>query len=392
VASSAVLRSRVTEGDPAHAAAPAPAAALQVLRWPELDEPAAIAAWDNLADHASEPNPFYESWYLLPSLRALDPECEAEVLVLTQGDCWIGLVPLARWKRYYGRPLANISSWVHANCFLGLPLVRHGHEAQFWRAFLSWTDRHCGSSLFLHLTQLPLEGPTHAALAAVLSETGRSAALVQNEARALLRTDLDPTAYFDASLSGKKRKELRRQHARLSELGELRFERSDDSEALDEWIDQFLALERAGWKGSAGSALACTDATAALFCEALTGAAAHGKLERLTFSLDGRPVAMLANFLCASGGFSYKTTYAEDLARFSPGVLLQRENLAILARDGIRWCDSCAAADHPMIDHIWRERRKIGRVSIAIGGTLRRAAFKLLARLETGRRTLSLEN
>jgi hypothetical protein len=36
-----------------------------------------------------------------------------------------------------------------------------------------------------------------------------------------------------------------------------------------------------------------------------------------------------------------------------------------------------------MIDHIWRERRAIGRISIAIGGGLRRTAFGLLARAET---------
>ena len=79
---------------------------------------------------------------------------------------------------------------------------------------------------------------------------------------------------------------------------------------------------------------------------------------------------MLANFLTAPGAFSYKTAFDEDYARFSPGVLLQRENLALLERDGIDWVDSCAAQDHPMIDHFWRERRVIQRRSIGIAGGL----------------------
>jgi hypothetical protein len=66
-------------------------------------------------------------------------------------------------------------------------------------------------------------------------------------------------------------------------------------------------------------------------------------------------------------------------------VLLQCENLMILDREDIAWSDSCAAADHPMIDHIWRERRTVGRVSIAIGGPLRRKAFGLLVRAELRR-------
>ena len=68
----------------------------------------------------------------------------------------------------------------------------------------------------------------------------------------------------------------------------------------------------------------------------------------------------------------------------SPGVLIQRENLALLDRADIEWCDSCASADHPMIDHIWRERRTISRHNLAIGGAARRLLFRALAARETG--------
>ena len=96
---------------------------------------------------------------------------------------------------------------------------------------------------------------------------------------------------------------------------------------------------------------------------------------------------MLANFIAPPGAFSFKTAFDERFARFSPGVLLQRENLALLERAGVDWCDSCASADHPMIDHFWRERRAIGRVSVGIGGKLRRAAFRAIARVETRARS-----
>ena len=201
----------------------------------------------------------------------------------------------------------------------------------------------------------------------------------------MLASSLEPQAYFEASLSGKKRKELRRQHSRLAELGEVRFERRRDDHALALWIDQFLALEHSGWKGAAGSALASHQATIALFRESLAGAAARGRLERLTLYLDDQPIAMLASFICPPGAFSFKTAFDERFARYSPGVLLQRENLALLEDDKVRWCDSCASADHPMIDHIWRERRPVGRISITIGGRLRRAVFRQLLRAELGR-------
>jgi hypothetical protein len=156
-------------------------------------------------------------------------------------------------------------------------------------------------------------------------------------------------------------------------------------ESVAAWAQEFLALERRGWKGAAGSALASDPRTETLFLEALAGAARHGRLERLAIRLDDRPLAMLASFVTPPGAFSFKTAFDEDFARFSPGVLLQRENLALLSRSGVHWADSCAAADHPRIDHIWRERREIVRLSIGIGGALRRGAFKLIAARETRR-------
>ena len=237
---------------------------------------------------------------------------------------------------------------------------------------------------------MPLQGPIYEALQAVLAEQGRQAALVHREERAMLASEQSPETYFEESLSGKKRKELRRQYSRLSELGKLRFERRCDNSDLEPWIEHFLALEHSGWKGAQASALASHQATISLFREALSGAAARGRLERLTLWLDDQPIAMLASFVTAPGAYSFKTAFDERYSRYSPGVLLQRENLEVLRNHDIAWVDSCAAADHPMIDHIWRERRAVGRLSIAIGGKLRRAAFARLVRAELGRNPAGL--
>jgi CelD/BcsL family acetyltransferase involved in cellulose biosynthesis len=365
------------------ASARLPAFALDAAPW--RDMAGDVVAWDALALCAAEPNPFFESWYLLPALAAFDPAGAVSLLRFTADGDLAGLMPIARPRRYYRHPLPHLSSWLHPNCFLGAPLVAAGLERAFWRALLAWADCHAGAALFLHLAHMPLQGPLHDALGDVLAEQGRKAALVHREERALLSSHLAPDAYFEGALSGKKRKELRRQFARLCELGEVRIDRRTDAQGIEPWIAQFLALERAGWKGAAGSALAAVPQTERLFRESLAGAASRGRLERLTLSLDGTPIAMLASFVTPPGAFSFKTAFDERFARFSPGVLLQRENLAMLDRADLAWCDSCAAADHPMIDHIWRERRAIGRWSIAIGGRLRRALFAGIAAAETGR-------
>jgi hypothetical protein len=354
--------------------------ALAVVPWREFADG---AGWDALADRASEPNPFAERWCLEAGLTAFDRSDQVRIAALTVGGMVTGILPLVRRWSYEGYPFLHLGTWLHANAFCGTPLVVAGHEHAFWRELLHWADRNPGRALFLHLEGLPAEGPLYAALRDVCALEHRPAAVVHRLDRALLASELAPQAYFDASMSGKKRKELRRQHARLAEQGALAFERRIDNARLAEWTEAFLALERSGWKGREGSALACDPAKAAFFRDALAGAAAKGRLERLAITLDGLPIAMLANFITPPGAYSFKTTYDERFARFSPGVLLQRENLELLARDDIAWADSCAAADHPMIERIWREKRTIVRVSIAIGGPLRRAAAAAIFRAET---------
>lgn len=342
-----------------------------------------IGAWDELAQQASEPNPFFESWYLLPSLEQFDRKGEASILRFTHNGVLSGIMPVTRRHIYGGWPIAHLAGWLHPNIFFGTPLVARGAEAPFWRALLDWADKNPGTALFLHLEQTALDGPVFSALEDVLAADGRSWAVVSKEERALLSSDLDAEVYAASSLPARKLKDLDRRLRRLRELGGVEFSWETGLEGLARWTDEFLALEMAGWKGAAGSALACDAATDALFRAGLTGAAERGRLVRLALRLEGRPIAMLSTFLTPPGAFGFKTAFDEAFARFSPGFLLEREYLTVLGRFGIRWCDSCAAADHSVMNLIWRERRPVGRISIAIGGPVRRALFSQLLRKET---------
>lgn len=356
-----------------------------VLPWRAWDTPEARGAWEALAARAGTPNPFFEPWYLLPSLARFDPQQRIVMAALMRGAVPEALVPVQRARRYGRHRLPHLAVWLHANAFLGAPIVAEGAEEAFWEALLDWADRNAGASAFFHAAALPLETALAEALIAVGARQRRRVVLVHREERAMLASPLGPAVYLEHALPGKKRKELRRQHARLAEQGTLAVVRRHDAEGIAAWIDQFLALELRGWKGAAGSALACAEATAGLFRESMTAAAERGCLERLSLELDGAPIAMLATLIAPPGAFSYKTAFDERFARFSPGVLLQLENLALLERPGIRWADSCAAPDHPMIDSLWRERRAIGRVSVAIGGAARRALFGRIAAFELSR-------
>jgi hypothetical protein len=352
----------------------------------EVENAGTIAAWNGLAHDVIEPNVFNECWYLLPALQQFDPANAVRLFTLWEGTPgqgrMLGLMPMAAEKLYGRWPIQHVQNWLHPNAFLGTPLVRKGYETAFWQALLTYLDTVHGNAVFFHLNGLTTGGALQQALFGVCEAQSRRSALVHTSERAFLQSEFGPQAYFEDAVRGKKRKELRRQKNRLEETGLVTLCRTDGMAGLEQWTQEFLALERRGWKGANGSALDCADNTRALFCAALSGAAGAGQLERLDLRLDGKPLAMLVNFLAAPGSFSFKTAFDEDYARFSPGVLLQIENLALLERDGIQWCDSCAVQGHPMIDSLWTGRRTIGRYSVAIGGSGRRALFATLLRAE----------
>jgi CelD/BcsL family acetyltransferase involved in cellulose biosynthesis len=342
------------------------------------------AAWDELAGQASEPNPFAERWCLQSALHLLDPERAAR-LVIVQGDRGgpvIGVMPLAPATHYGRVPMRHVTGWAHPNHFHGSPLVRAGFESLFWSILLGWCDAAPWARNFVHLPRLTEGGPLHSALMDVAHARGGGAAVVHREERALLDSDLSPVAYWDAAVRAKKRKELRRQANRLAEQGQVDIRRWQAGEPIEPWIDAFLALELSGWKGQAGSALASHADTLAWFRAILTGAVAARKLDMRALDLNGRPLAMLINFLCPPGGFSFKTAFDEDYARFSPGVLLQQANLDLLDDPRIAWVDSCAAPGHPMIDSVWRERRALVWVNAPLSGRANRLRFAALSRVE----------
>ena len=335
------------------------------------------ADWTALAEAASEPNPFAEHWFVAASLRTLAKDRAIRLVEVRRGDRLIGLLLLEAHKGYARLPVRIVQNWAHDQMFLYTPLVAAGEERAFWSAVLETLDAAGWAPGLLHLRGLNEGGPVHRGLL-----DARRGTIVHREVRAFLESDLSPDAYYEQAVRQKKRKEIRRLRNRLAEQGPITARILDDPAALDAWTSTYLALEKAGWKGEAGSSLAGSPGTEAFFRETLRAAWDAGRLQFLRLDVGETCIAMLVNFLTPPGSFSFKTVFDEDYARFSPGVLIQLENLKILEDPRIAWMDSCAAEDHPMIDSLWTERRTIVRVSVPLKGLKRRAVYALCTMLE----------
>lgn len=344
--------------------------------------------WQALAQRSAEPNAFAEPWFVEPAIAHFGGNA-LRMVTIRRASQLIGLIFLRPERRYGRIPITHVENWGHEQQFLGTPMIAKGEEESFWRALLLHLDAAPWPRNFLHLHGLPNEGPVLHGLQAATSALARGCDVVHRSVRAELSSDLPPQAYYEAAVRKKKRKELARLRNRLAELGPLRTRTLDADGDLDAWCDAFLRMEAAGWKGRDGTALASCRLTRSFFLQMIAGAHAAGRLQFLALELDSRPIAMLVNFLVPPGSYSFKTAFDEEYARFSPGVLLQIENLSILDRPDIAWMDSCAAEHHPMIDSLWTERRTLVRVTIPLRGVRRRvmhAAARSIEALSAARR------
>jgi len=354
---------------------------------------AIVPAWEELAAHALEHNPFYEPWMLLPALESFGRESNLQFVLVYDDQPAVpllcGLFPLERPPHYRGLPVRYARLWQHLHCYLGTPLLRRGQAEACLAALLDWISA-AGTSA-IEWRKVAAEGPFITALGAVREQRRTFSFRSYHQERALLRRSAGGSeAYLQRALPKASRKEFRRLQARLAECGEIGWRVLESSADAPRWIEDFLQLEMAGWKGTSGSALGCSEAGRSFFRRAALGAAARGRLMMLALSVNGLPVAMKCNFLAGEGSFAFKIAYDESFARYSPGTLLELENIrAFHRRPDLQWMDSCADPDHFMANRLWQERRPLANVMAATGkaaGNFVVPSLSLLHRLRSGLR------
>ena len=334
------------------------------------------AAWLDLAARAAESNVFLDADFALAAAQhaapALRPRFVAVRGVVEGRMRLVGLFALAP-----GGGLAR--AWLHDYATQGAPLLDSACAAEALDALFAWVAAEMPRAGALLLPGLDRDGPTAALLAARRTEETDCLAL-DPRARAVL--PCGPGAAGAAET-----KEHRRLQRRLAELGRLEFTLLDDPAAVRDGVERFLALETAGWKGATGTAL-LQDVGAAAFARcALRMMARRGAARVAALTLDGAPVALGLVLVDGATAAFWKIAFDPAFARYSPGVLLTlRLSEALAADPAIRFVDSCAIENHPMIDRLWRERAVV--VDMVAPLPRKTRAFAAAARRERARRSL----
>ncbi len=342
-------------------------------------------AWMALMDRAMEANAFYDPCFALPAALHLAASKRPQFLLVwdeTGGErarlC--GLLPFQYRRTLTGRPLAE--NWLHDFAALGTPLIDREHAIETVDLMLDWLRRQNGSTVGLMFRKLRGDGAFAGLLRTRAALTGREMRDFDRHERAALLADDTGGDTLTRSLSSKKRRELRRQRNRLSDQGELTYTSAQQPDEVRAAAEEFLALEASGWKGERGTAF-LNDPGNSTFLRTLTRLLARDRKCRIdALRLDGKPVAMGVMLRDRDCAWLWKITFDEAYAATSPGVqFLTDFTRAQLAEPGLRMTDSAAIPNHPMINHIWRDRVAITDTLISMR-THQTRGFALHAALE----------
>lgn len=348
-------------------------------------------AWDDLFRRAGAAHPYYSHAVMAAHREAGLLPADIRILTVSIGSRLVALLPYRLRRDLSGlggrvaRPfltpymtsseplLAADAERVGPALAAGLAVASGGRA---WR----WP-------------MLGVASPAGAALLRALSAAGWRHGTVGSFERPVLDRRADHAAFLEGHPNRSRFKDLRRRARRLGELGLLTVESATEGEDLRRFIQAFLVLEKSGWKGEAGTALACRPETTrlahALFDpgEGPVGGRADALL------LDGRPIAI--SLALNGGGVAtlLKTAFDESLRSHAPGLLLEAEIVRLCHETAFAARLDSASLANSALEGLYPERTRIAEIiavppgaqALSLERRLRLAAFEHRGRDATKR-------
>jgi hypothetical protein len=142
-------------------------------------------------------------------------------------------------------------------------------------------------------------------------------------------------------------------------------------------VDDFLAMEAAGWKGRAGGAFAMRPGHAEFMRQMCGNFRDSGRLQLWALRVGDQNLAMKLNLAANDTLFCHVIAFDEGYAGLSPGLQLEVENFQLFHdQPQFRVMDSCAGPDNMFANRLYPDRRSL--INLTIGsGPLGRATVSL---------------
>ncbi len=284
------------------------------------DLPALLAErWDSLSAHALVENPFFDRRHVLAALETLDRGKPLRTLAFEIGDGALAGLFFYQPRSKIPAPFPVANSLGNEYVLCGTPLVHRDHAEPVIKA---WLQQIRAGAVPATWTFADID--MDSALVQLIRKEAEASGLGWNsvdtyERAFLTRLPGGFEEHLNQVLSKNRLKDVRRTMRRLGEVGAITLEHVEETAQLEQRLEQFLALENAGWKGEMGTSfLARADHAAFARAAYRPGLAAIDSL-----LLDGKPIAMKLSIRNGDIAFTPKIAYDESYKKLGPGMALE---------------------------------------------------------------------
>ncbi len=344
--------------------------------------------WANLTNHAAEKNIYLFPWYIEASIALLEKK-QSQIISIYNDDMLIGLFIVTKDVGYGKLPFTFYRTALHPDQFLATPLVHKDFADQFAVGLCQWLDD-CPASISLKMfSLLSTDSLVYHALEKICKSQKRPIITIEKSSRAIIKAQEHSVESVWDSLSKGRQKSLSRANKKLSRAGHVEIERLENPDALGQWLEEFLQMEHAGWKGANKSSTLSIAEDIDYFKSMVQSACENEAMNFFRLTLDGKPIAYTFDLLSKPYGYCHKSAYDQEYRSYSPGVILEYESMKhYLSSEGFELIDSCTAPDNDMLNSLWPDRREILTLAILRSGKQYQWPFLITHWIKTQLRNL----
>jgi len=337
-----------------------------------------IKRWCELEQRSIEQNAYLSPYFILPALKHFPLRGKPIFVFVEKGTNnateLMGVGVFECSPRTIKLPVPHLKIYKCPYAYLTGLLVDKQHFKETTNAFLSFFHDSrvdwCGVE-FLNRRK---ESELASQLDIAASQFEICWIEYESQRRPILLPERTGDVNMKTVLSNKRRKILRQNLRRLSELGKVEWRVVVGQEIEPASIDTFLELEHMGWKKEKGCSLLSHSNHEAFFREMMNGFAQAGRAFFTELSMNGKIIASTCNLISGCAGFAFKIGWDEAFSKFGLGILNEVEFLKHFPEHfpDIQYVDSGAEEDS-FIEKLWTDH-----ISIVSGFYVSNQAMKPL--------------
>jgi CelD/BcsL family acetyltransferase involved in cellulose biosynthesis len=331
--------------------------------------------WQDLCARTAEDNVYYSPRYARALLDTVDAQRGVRFATVWDGSVLLAVLPftIPRLALPIVRPSAR--AWQSKYTFSCMPLLDKTRVYEAAAALLELLAAARNGEWRIPVVNT--QGEASGALTHALDQSGCPWSFAGEFQRASLEPQNSLEDHLGRNVSSKRRRDLARNRRRLEQLGTVGHATHGAGEGLARAVSTFLALEKKGWKGQRGTALACDELSTRFAVQAFTGDEATSICRADVLTLDGEAIAVSLVAFAGDTGFTVKCAFDEAYRTYSAGLLLELEVIrSLCAEKWARRLDAATAGAH-VVDDLWSGRVVVADLIFSVAGRHPEVRFRL---------------